>query len=114
MTTSISSYQVKWVVIDNYSRHIWKYQEKAIGKLGFTVIRQLGEKYGIAVKHYPNDAAVKADAAAIKAACSILYKRGRGVGAIITDKQFGMIDTKDIKSAITISTYEQREEFTTL
>lgn len=114
MTTSISPYQVKWVVIDNYSRHIWKYQEKAIGKLGFSVLRQLGEKFGVAVKHYPNDEAVKTDADNIKKACEILYRKGTGVGAVITDKQFGMIDMCDIKSAITISTEKQREQFTSL
>lgn len=111
MTTSISSYQVKWVVIDNYSRHIWKYQEKAIMKLGFSTIRQCGEKYGIAVKHYPNDEAVIADAASIKKVCEILYKKGEGVGAVITDKQFSMINVYDIKSAITLSTERQREFF---
>jgi hypothetical protein len=114
MAISISPYQVKWVVIDNYSHHIWKYQEKAINKLGFSVLRQYGEKFGIAVKHYPNDEAVKVDAENIKKACEILYKKGVGAGAVITDKQFGMIDMKDIKSAITISTIKQREQFTSI
>lgn len=114
MTTSISPYQIKWVVIDNYSRHIWKYQEKAIKKLGFSVIRQVGEKYGIAVKHYPNDEMVIADADNIKKACEILYKNAPGVGAIITDKQFGMIDVYDIESAITLSTEKQRDFFAKL
>lgn len=114
MITSISPYQVKWVVIDNYSRHIWRYQEKQVNKLGFSVLRQWGEKYGIVVKHYPNDEAVKADADNIKKACEILYIKGRGIGAVITDKQFGMINTYDIKSAITLSTEKQREQFADL
>ena len=110
----ISSLQVKWVVIDNYSFHIWKYQEKAVEKLGFQVIRQLGKKYGIAVKHYSNDEVIQADADSIKAAWRILNKKGVGVGAIITDKQFGMINVNDIRRAITLSTTKQREQFTSI
>lgn len=113
MNTSIeySAYQVKWVVIDNYSNHIWKYQERELKKLGFIVIRQIGEKYGIVVKHYRDDNAVLNDSENIKKAWIAAHKKGYGIGAIITDKQFGMMNVKDVKNFIALSTVRQREQF---
>lgn len=113
MKTSIeySAYQAKWVVIDNYSNHIWKYQERELNKLGFAVIRQMGKKYGIVVKHYSDNNAVLKDAENIKKAWIAAHKKDYGVGAIITDKQFGMMNVKDVKNFITLSTVRQREQF---
>lgn len=111
MSATYSAYRIKWVVIDNYSKHIWKYQEKALEKLGFGVLRQTSDKSGVAMKHYRDDDAVKADADNIKAAWAVLCKKAPGVGAVITDKQFSMINPKNIKSAIMLSTTKQRELF---
>lgn len=112
MKTTKSPYEIKWVIIDNYSAHLWKYQEQKLKKLGFVVIHGMGlqSKQGIAVKHYAGDDYVKADKDVIKSAFQIL--KSKGIGAIITDKQFGMIDTtKDIRQAILISTTKQRDDF---
>ena len=110
-SNAISPYLVNWIIINNCSNHIWKYQEREINKLGFSVLRQLGGTRGIAFKHYSDKGLIKDDSVNIKRAYEILCKNGIGAGAVVTDKQFGMINTADINSAINLSTEKQRMQF---
>lgn len=104
---TLSPYKIKWVVIDNYSSRLFKYQENRLSKLGFKVIRN-GKK-GIAIKHYGSDEAVKNDAQNIKNALNVLNKNGQG--AVITDKQFSMADSYHVESFLQQATSKQVEQF---
>lgn len=104
---TLSPYKIKWVVIDNYSSRLFKYQENRLSKLGFKVIRN-GKK-GIAIKHYGSDEAVKNDAQNIKNAWNVLNKNGQG--AVITDKQFSMADSYHVESFLQQATSKQVEQF---
>lgn len=104
---TLSSYKIKWVVIDNYSSRLFKYQESRLNKLGFKVIRN--GKRGIAIKHYGSDEAVKNDSQNIKNAWCVLKKNGQG--AVITDKQFSMADSFEVKSFLQQATSKQVEQF---
>ena len=104
---TLSPYKIKWVVIDNYSSRLFKYQENRLSKLGFKVIRN-GKK-GIAIKHYESDKAVKNDAQNIKNAWNVLNKNGQG--AVITDKQFSMADSYHVESFLQQATSKQVEQF---
>lgn len=110
MATTISKYQVSWVIIDTYSKKkVFKYQMQALAKIGFSTI----ERFGVApeiVKHYNNKEAAIADIENIRKAYAIVSaKRPSAIGAIITDAQFGMV--KDGESIIIKSTAKQRELF---
>ena len=104
---TLSSYKIKWVVIDNYSSRLFKYQENRLSKLGFKVIRN--GKRGIAVKHYGSEEAVKNDAQNIKYAWCVMKKNGQG--AVITDKQFGMSDSFHLESFLQQATSNQIGKF---
>lgn len=104
---TLSPYRIKWVVIDNYSSRLFKYQESRLAKQGFKVIRI--NNRGVAVKHYGSDEAVMNDADSIKAAWRILNENGQG--AVITDKQFGMADSFHVESFIQQATSKQIEQF---
>lgn len=104
---TLSPFKIKWVVIDNYSSRLFKYQENRLSKLGFKVIRN--GKRGIAVKHYGSDEAVKNDTQNIKKAWCVLKKNGQG--AVITDKQFGMSDSYHVESFLQQATSKQIGQF---
>lgn len=104
---TLSPYKIKWVVIDNYSSRLFKYQENRLSKLGFKVIRN--GKRGIAVKHYGSEEAVNDDAQNIKYAWCVLKKNGQG--AVITDKQFSMADSFHVESFLQQATSKQVEKF---
>ena len=104
---TLSHYKIKWVVIDNYSSRLFKYQENRLSKLGFKVIRN--GKRGIAVKFYGSEEAVNDDAQNIKNAWCVLKKNGQG--AIITDKQFGMSDSSHLDSFLQQATSKQIGQF---
>lgn len=104
---TLSAYQIKWVVIDNFSSRLFKYQEKRLNKLGFKVIRN-GKK-GIAIKHYGSNEAVERDSQNIKLAWCVLNNNGQG--AVITDKQFGMSDSSHLESFLQQATSKQIGQF---
>jgi hypothetical protein len=108
--TTISKYQVRWAIIDTYSRKkIFKYQREALAKIGFNVIERIGCAAEI-VKHYRNEDAVISDVANIRKAYEIIKaKRHDAIGAIVTDAQYGSV--KAGESTIILSTTNQRDLF---
>ena len=108
----MSPYQVLWCIIDTMSRKkIFKYQEKALNKLGFSVIPKTS--CSEIVKHYRDKDAVIADRGNIRKAYEIVKaKRADAIGSIMTDKQFG--STLSGESTIVKTTTNQREFFRAL
>ena len=109
-TTTLSKYQIRWAIIDTMSKKkVFKYQVKALEKIGFTVVQRMGQSAEIC-KHYRNEKAVIADAENIRKAFEIVTaKRACAIGSIITDAQFGSV--KAGESTIVTTTAKQQEFF---
>lgn len=112
MTHTASPFVITWVVMDNYSKRIYKYQEREAGRCGFVKVGR------IMAKHYASQEAAYADAENIKAAYRAINTRrtGRhteGQGCLISDHQFGKMNLAEPQDVWTSRGVEKFNEIIT-
>lgn len=82
----MSKYQIRWAIVLLKQKKVYKYQEKALNKIGFTVCSNYPGQGLYAAKHYRNSERLHADIESIKKAAEICKS---DVGVIdYTDAQY--------------------------
>jgi hypothetical protein len=66
-----SKYQIRWAIIMINQKRVFKYQERELHKLGFSVCSNYPGEAFYACKHYRDSERLNADAEAIKMAATI-------------------------------------------
>lgn len=105
-----SKYQVRWAIVLLKQKKVYKYQEKALSKIGFTVCSNYPGAGLYACKHYRDSERLHADKDNIRLAAEICKST---VGAIdYTDAQYSMcgMAVRPIDNATTI----QKQKFNQL
>lgn len=85
--TLLSKYQIRWAIIMINQKRVFKYQERKLYKLGFSVCSNYPGEGFYACKHYRDSERLNADIEAIKMAATMCKSNE---GALdYTDAQFG-------------------------
>lgn len=92
--TTISKYQIRWAIIIIDQKKVYKYQVKALRKLGFSVCPNYPGVSSYACKHYRDSETLHNDIDSIKQAAAVCKSN---TGAIdYTDAQYGLCG-KDVR-----------------